>query len=143
MSNKKILILIAVLTIITVTLIILSLLPFAKKKGRNIPSPTPLEKTTAVTPLPPNFNSVAISTVTYSTEAAKTNTKAFSIGNVIQHLPYKGLLFSLSYDYTNDSFNLIIDKQNASDGQGEFEDYLKQNGITSENDLNNLTTSFN
>ncbi len=56
--------------------------------------------------------------------------------------PYDGNNFTLSYDPSLDSINVLIYKSNIPAGEQEFNDYLKQNGIDSRDWLNNLTIEY-
>lgn len=143
MRNRGILILIIVLVIVTIVLVVLALFPFANKGGVNpnelIPTPTTTE---IVVPTPSDLNKEAISTVTYSSQAAQLNQRPFSLANLILLLPYQGNLFSLTYDYETDSFNLTLNSQRAIDSKEEFESFLKQNKIESSLWIENIITSY-
>ncbi len=144
MRNKNTLILIVVLVFIAAGLMTLSFLNLTKKEGGTpsvTPNPLPTNVETRITP-PPDFNSEAISTATYSTEAAKLNQKEFLIGDLIKNPPRSGTLFSLTYVFANDSFTLILNGQRIIEARKEFEDYLKQNGLNAA-DLTNIVTRFN
>ncbi len=143
MKNRAVLILIVTLVIITIILIALALFPSRNKESVNpntpLPTPTTIE---IVIPTPSDLNKEAISTVTYSTQAAKLNQKAFLLANLILLLPYQGNLFSLAYDYETDSFSLTLNSQSAIEAKEEFERFLNQNGIQNSLWLENIITSY-
>lgn len=60
------------------------------------------------------------------------------VGQLIEALPYSGKLFSLSYDFSNDTFILELDKQSPSDAEKEFDNFLKTRGIQNRSQLQKL-----
>lgn len=60
------------------------------------------------------------------------------VGQLIEELPYSGKLFSLSYDFSNDTFILELDKQSPSDAEKEFDNFLKTRGIQNRSQLQKL-----
>lgn len=143
MKNNGVLILIVTLVIITIVLIVLALFPFKNKNDTNpnplIPTPTKAE---VVIPTPSDLNKEAISTVTYSTQAAQLNQRPFLLADLILLLPHQGNLFSLTYDFEKDSFNLILNSQRAIEAREEFEGFLSQNGIEDSLWIENTSTSY-
>lgn len=143
MKNRGILILIVFLIIITIVLIVLALFPSVGTKNTNLNTTIPTPTTTEIIiPTPSDLNKEAISTVTYSTQAAQLNQRAFLLTNLILLLPYQGNLFSLTYDFETDSFSLTLNSQSAIEAKEEFEKFLNQNGIQSSLWIENIITTY-
>lgn len=64
------------------------------------------------------------------------------IGKLVEILPYQGKLFSLSYDYSKDSFTLYLNKNDQQGAEKEFEAFLKTNDMQGKNWLQNLNTVY-
>ena len=65
-----------------------------------------------------------------------------AISALIEKLPHEGNYFSLSYDFSKDSFMLLLNTTSSATGEAEFESFLKQNGVLDESWLQNLIRSY-
>ncbi|MGA2911777.1 MAG: hypothetical protein ABSE17_04090 [Candidatus Levyibacteriota bacterium] len=137
---KKTYLLIIFLFILALLFIIISLVISSGKKETILeaPSPTPFINNTI---LPTNTNTAvpnSIPTVIPSDYPPNTAT----ISALIENLPHQGTYFSLSYNFTDDSFFLSLNAANQAQGEMEFENFLKQNGVLDKDWLQNLTTNY-
>lgn len=137
---KKTYLLIVFLFILALLFIVIALISSSGKKATILeaPSPTPFINNAI---LPTNINTAvpnSIPTVIPSDYPPNTAT----ISALIENLPYQGTYFSLSYSFSDDSFLLLLNKNNTNQGEIEFENFLKQNGVLDENWLQNLTTNY-
>jgi hypothetical protein len=137
---RKTYLLIIFLFILALLFIIISLVISSGKKETILeaPSPTLFINNTI---LPTNTNTAvpnSIPTVIPSDYPPNTAT----ISALIENLPYQGTYFSLSYDFSDDSFLLLLNKNNANEGEIEFANFLKQNGVLDKDWLQNLTTNY-
>jgi hypothetical protein len=57
-------------------------------------------------------------------------------------LPYQGNNFALSYNFSGDSFLLVLNSASPATGAAEFENYLEKNHILNINWLQNLNQSY-
>ncbi len=55
--------------------------------------------------------------------------KDSALGNLISKLPYTGRYFYFVYDFPKGSFVLTLDKNNITQGNSNFDAFLKTNGI--------------
>lgn len=68
--------------------------------------------------------------------------KAGAVGRLLTKLPYTGNAFSLRYDYGNNIFYLTLVRDNRTQGNQEFEQFLRENDILDRSWIKNLTVSY-
>jgi hypothetical protein len=132
---KKTYVLIIFLLIMVFFFIIIAFITSSGKKTGNVPIPTnnivaPINTGTAV----PN----SIPTNIPSDYPKNTTT----ISKLIENLPHAGINFYLSYNYSDDSFLLLLSSSKSASGEAELETFLKQNGVLDRSWLKNLTLSY-
>jgi hypothetical protein len=133
---KKTYLLIIALFILAAIFIVVALVAVPNKQITILTAPSPTPSTNNSTTNNAVFNSFPLTTPTgYPPNTA-------SISALIGKLPYQGTYFSLSYDFASDSFLLSLSTTNQTQGEMEFENFLKQNGVLDKNWLENLTTNL-
>lgn len=70
-------------------------------------------------------------------EITKTETD-FKTTNLINKLPYSGNNFSLFYSFSTNQFTLYINPNNQSEGNSEFDSFLKSNDVADRSWIQNL-----
>lgn len=73
---------------------------------------------------------------------AEKENRSYLVMSLTQKLPYRGLYFSLSYDYDRGVFLLIYSRANLSKGQENFNVFLKENGIKDFSWIENIIVSY-
>lgn len=68
------------------------------------------------------------------------NRRSSSVMNLLNVVPVKGINFTFDYDYNLDEFLLGINSRNPELGNIEFDNFLKENGV-SRSWIRNLTTT--
>lgn len=120
---NKTLFLIAVLLLAVVSFILILIFVSPKNSNQDIivnPSPK------AVSPQPEEINSDSAIPNDFREIPADNSSR---VGQLMEELPYSGKLFLFSYDFSNDSFIIELDKQKISEAEREFDDYLKSKGL--------------
>lgn len=64
------------------------------------------------------------------------------IGSLLNKLPYYGNNFSMNYDFNNNQFTVIIKIDKKTEGDKEFNEFLKENKILDKSWFNNLTILY-
>jgi hypothetical protein len=137
---KKTYLLIIFLFILALLFIVIALISSSGKKETILeaPSPTPFINNAI---LPTNTETAVPNSIPMVIPSDYPPNTA-TISALIENLPYQGTYFSLSYRFSDDSFLLLLNKNNTNEGEIEFENFLKQNGVLNENWLQNLTTNY-
>lgn len=60
------------------------------------------------------------------------------VSELIAQMPFQGKNFDLSYDLSTNTFTLTLTQATQSEGNLEFDEYLKQNGISNRNSIRYL-----
>ncbi len=102
------------------------------------PSLSPLQVDTSNLEFHPNSSVIA---QTIAPSAQQLLDKDTLIGNLIQNLPHVGVSFNLEYDYATNVFTVNLSKNNLTQANEEFDNYLKQNQVENRNWLYNLKTN--
>lgn len=77
-----------------------------------------------------------------SLQEQKQEEVGFQVGLLINQLPYRGQYFSLYYNLEKDVFTLFINPQHTQEGNAQFIDFLKKNGIENQSALQSLNTVY-
>lgn len=105
-------------------------------------------KKTGNTPIPRNSVVAPVNTGTAVPNSIPTNIPSdypqntTTISKLIENLPHTGINFYLSYNYSDDSFLLLLNSAKSASGEAELETFLKQNGILDRSWLKNLTLNY-
>lgn len=67
--------------------------------------------------------------------------RSYTIGQLINLLPYNGSNFSLFYSFSTNVFTLYINPSKQTEGNTEFDAFLKKNGIDNRSWFDNLVVS--
>lgn len=126
--KKRILLVLFIFLIILLVVIVLLLNTKNGGVGTS-PTPTPFQKVEEQGAVP------AAEIDPAGIEEAK---KSFRVGGLINKLPYKGENFSFYYNFGTDQFILYIGPSASSDGNTEFNSFLKQNGVDDRSWIENL-----
>lgn len=90
----------------------------------------------------PNTSTISPTEKPYAGETSKEGPrKGELLLSLIQSLPYSGKYFRLTYDNNIASFILNVDPNNETQGNAEFDSYLKTRGFSDKSELINLTVS--
>lgn len=125
--------------IIVFLLILLFILALASK---NYPTPTPqiapISPTTLITQKLPSTIPAQGEVYKKSVNAIEKKespiiVKEAAVGRLLDLLPYKGKFFLMKNDYNNAQYILIISKENEKEGNEEFDNFLKKNGVENRN----------
>jgi len=94
-------------------------------------------------PNPLDAKNVAVPGVPTETPQEEEQSRiSFQVGLLVNQLPHEGQYFSLYYDMKKDVFTLFINPQHRQEGNAQFLDFLKKNGIESESWIQNLNTTY-
>lgn len=130
---KKTYLLIVLLFILAVIFIVIAIIALPSKKVVILTAPSPTSSANSSTTNNAVFNSFPLAIPTdYPPDTA-------TVSALIEKLPYQGTDFSLSYNFADDSFLLSLDATNQAQGETEFENFLKQNGVLDKSWLQNLS----
>lgn len=99
-----------------------------------LPSPfptiTPFEPDVTVTGfIPGNTQNYRESVRKANQQETNAITQDAALGRLLEFLPYSGTNFSMRYDYNQNKFFVTIPSAKRSDGEKEFNDFLKKNGV--------------
>ena len=138
---KKVFVIIVIIIACIVLVIVFGNLSGQKKKtSGTIPSPSVVRILPSASVFPKKGEALPNS---FPTSGAKDYSQVpAAIGKLVENLPYRGTLFSLSYDFSKDSFTLYLNKNNQLNAEKEFEGYLKNNNIADKNWLQNLIVVY-
>lgn len=95
------------------------------------PTPTQIETNENVS-FPDSINAGSQTTIDYFNHS-------FLVGKLVNKLPHKGNDFSFSYDSSKNIFLLSLNEDNSNAANAEFDDYLRQNGISNRSWFENLS----
>jgi len=68
--------------------------------------------------------------------------KDSALGNLVSKLPYTGRYFYFVYDFPKGSFVLTLDKNNITQGNSNFDAFLRNNGIQDRSWFINLSVVY-
>jgi|ERR1035437_935529 hypothetical protein len=137
---KKTYIFIIILCILAFLLITIAFFASSNKNGSALNEPTPTPSATNIPAPRPTGTAIPNSIPKIIPSTYPQNTVAISV--LIEKLPHYESYFSLSYDFSADSFLLTLSTNESATGEAAFEKYLKQNNILDKSWLQNLTTNY-
>jgi len=70
------------------------------------------------------------------------NNQEEKVGQLLNKVPYQGTNFKLVFDSSSSEFVVTINQNNKTQGETEFENFLKQNQIEDKSWIRNLRTEY-
>lgn len=133
--------LLALGAILFVIISFLILQPGGNKTTKPQPSPEPSASTTPPLddpPLPAQGREYQDSLQVIQKSEEEEISRDSLVGELLNLIPYKGSNFTLDYSFTNNHFILILDKGSESEGNQEFDQFLKNNNVLDRNWIRNI-----
>lgn len=82
------------------------------------------------------------SSFTYSSsEDEQTRERGIKVSQLIDKMPANGTYYRAKFDFPNNTFILSIEKNHKQQGNDEFDQFLKQNGVDNRGWLPHLAVS--
>lgn len=131
-KNKIIISALIILALAFLVVIVLSHLSSGNKNGDVFPTPSPLIQ---------GGESEAKPGVENTSQDEEKNRRSFLVGQLINQIPYNGASFSLYYNFSKNEFILYINPSTPSQGNVEFDAFLKKNGVESRSWIENLVST--
>lgn len=128
--KKIILILLAALLVFAIFIFL-----FFNKNTNNGDSPS------FITPTPIEGEGGNNAVSGFTNDNPEKNRQEFLVGKLIEKLPYSGANFSLYYDFSKNQFILYVNPSASSEGNAEFDAFLKQNGVESRSWIKDLVST--
>lgn len=129
---KKIILLVFLIFLIILFVVVIFILNTKNNKVKTSPTPTPFKNQLQDTALPGARN---------DPQNEEENRRSFLVGSLINILPYHGRNFSFYYNFSTNQFILYINPAAVSQGNTEFDAFLKQNHVEARSWIENLTTT--
>lgn len=128
--------------VIIVLIIITQLFQGANNQKQPAPDPFPSPTTTQISysetaetntglVVPGNTALYRESTARIQKEEAPLTAKEAAIGRLLDQIPYKGTAFQIDHDYSAAQYIVTISQDKKQEGNQEFDEFLKKNGIES------------
>lgn len=149
LKTKKVFFLIFIIIVVLLSFYLFFL--EAEKNGKNqqpesFPTPTPfsapIKPNDGLPPIPGQSEEYKKSAEDIGTTVAPILKKDSIIGDLLNKLPYFGSNFSISYDYGQNQFKVVVASDEKIEGEKEFNDFLKTNRIDNRSWFDNLIISY-
>jgi len=144
MSTEKIKTMAIMTIIVLLTTVFVFYLFLSKTDKRQGPAPqTPWASPTAVPPVykSPEVPLPATEGVTVPSNDPDAK-KASAVGKLLDILPYSGAYFSFDYDYSSNTFILLLKGSDYSLGNKEFDTFLQENKVENRAWIENLEIKY-
>ena len=114
-----------------ILLVLISVIP--AKNNQTSPTPSPTQQNT-------NSGASNADNPQFQNQQQQEDARrSYTIGQLINLLPYSGTNFSLFYSFSTNQFTLYINPANQTAGNSEFDAFLKKNGINDRSWFSNLS----
>lgn len=146
--NKKTLFLLIICGLVGILIIVIAIINLSLSRQQTTyqaaTTPTPVQvefppqTDSSSPPIPAQGTEYNQSVRKIQEEEKQAIYESSQVGKLLDILPYTGTNFSLSYSYSKNVFTLVLNGQNQSLGNAEFDRFLQQQGIQNRSWIKNL-----